>query len=110
MALINKLSAIADAIRNKTGISTKLTLDEMAVAINNMSYPGGSPSDDCFGIRYIYSNTDTFLNTYDFSTQLGRLASIPLGEYPSNILKVNVDIIPAFATDYKKISKEIIEV
>ncbi len=87
MALINKLSAIANAIRNKTGISTKLTLEEMAAAINNMSSSGGFPSDDCFGIKFIYSSTDTFLNTYDFTTQLGRLSSIPSGEYPPISIK-----------------------
>lgn len=110
MALINKLSAIADAIRNKTGISTKLTLDEMAAAINNMSSLGGSPSDDCFGIKFIYSNTDTFLNIYDFTTQLGRLSSVPLGEYPPGINKINASIVPNFTTDFEKLAKEIIEV
>lgn len=110
MALINKLSALADAIRNKTGIRTKLTLDEMAAAINNMGSSGGSPSDDCFGIKFIYSNTDTFLNTYDFTTQRGRLSSIPLGEYPPGIYKINASIVPIFTTDFEKMSKEIIEV
>lgn len=36
MALINKLTAIADAIRGKTGSSNKLTLDGMVTAINNL--------------------------------------------------------------------------
>lgn len=36
MALINKLSAIGDAVRNKTGSSDLYTLDEMATAINNI--------------------------------------------------------------------------
>ena len=37
MALINKLTAIGDAIREKTGNTNKMTLDEMASAITNIS-------------------------------------------------------------------------
>lgn len=40
MALINKLQAIGDAIREKTGETAELTLDEMAAAISNL--PTGS--------------------------------------------------------------------
>ena len=36
MALTNKIENIAKAIRNKTGITTSLTLDQMAAAINNI--------------------------------------------------------------------------
>lgn len=36
MALINKLEAIADAIRSKTGSAGKLTLEQMATAIQNL--------------------------------------------------------------------------
>lgn len=41
MALTNKLKAIADAIRAKTGSTEKLTLDGMASAISNISTGGG---------------------------------------------------------------------
>lgn len=41
MALTNKLKAIADAIRAKTGSSEKLSLDGMASAIANISTGGG---------------------------------------------------------------------
>lgn len=41
MALINKLTAIGDAIRAKTGSSNKLTLDQMASEISNISTGGG---------------------------------------------------------------------
>ena len=37
MALTNKLTAIANAIRGKTGSTNKLTLDEMPTAISNIS-------------------------------------------------------------------------
>ena len=41
MALIDKLTTIADAIRVKTGSTEPMTLDEMATAILNISV--GSP-------------------------------------------------------------------
>lgn len=37
MALINKLNAIGDAIRSKTGETAEMTLEEMATAITNLS-------------------------------------------------------------------------
>lgn len=110
MALTDKLTAIANAIRSKTGGNAKLTLDEMAAAIYNIHSSGGSIGDNNFEIKYIYSNEDRFSNIFDFTTQLGRLAAIPLGEYPPNIFKINVGIVPTVATDFVKISKEIIEV
>ena len=44
MALTNKLTAIADAIRSKTGSTNTMTLDEMATAIANIT-TGSVPSD-----------------------------------------------------------------
>ena len=44
MALINKLEAIGDAVRAKTGDTNKLTLDEMATKINGIK-PGPTTSD-----------------------------------------------------------------
>ncbi|MDY5613656.1 hypothetical protein [Dysosmobacter sp.] len=41
MALIDKLTAIADAIRGKTGGTDLLTLDDMAAAITGISAGGG---------------------------------------------------------------------
>lgn len=37
MALIDKLTAVADAIRTKTGSTDTMTLDEMAKAITDIS-------------------------------------------------------------------------
>jgi hypothetical protein len=42
MALTNKLNAIGDAIRNKTGSTAKLTLDQMPTAINSITTGSGS--------------------------------------------------------------------
>ena len=41
MALTDKLTAIADAVRSKTGGTKPLTLDQMAVEIENISAGGG---------------------------------------------------------------------
>lgn len=43
MALINKLSAIGDAIREKTGKEDKLSLDQMATEIASIETGGGFP-------------------------------------------------------------------
>ena len=44
MGLISKLTAIADAIRSKTGTTNTMTLDEMVTAITNIT-TGSAPSD-----------------------------------------------------------------
>ena len=44
MALTDKLTAIADAIRSKTGTTEPMTLDEMVTAIANIT-TGSVPSD-----------------------------------------------------------------
>lgn len=44
MALTDKLTAIADAVRAKTGGTELLTLDEIAAAISGISGGGGLPS------------------------------------------------------------------
>ena len=44
MALTNKLTSIADAIRSKTGTTEPMTLDEMVTAIANIT-TGSVPSD-----------------------------------------------------------------
>lgn len=45
MAIINKLAAIADAIRGKTGGTELLTLDQMVDAINGIQTGGGGSVD-----------------------------------------------------------------
>jgi hypothetical protein len=39
MALINKLSDIAEAVRERSGINQSLTLEEMALEIKAIPYP-----------------------------------------------------------------------
>lgn len=42
MGLIEKLTAVADAIRSKTGSTDEMTLDQMAAAISGIETGGGS--------------------------------------------------------------------
>ena len=44
MALTDKLTAIADAIRAKTGDSATMTLEQMVTAISNIESGGGLPT------------------------------------------------------------------
>ena len=53
MALIDKLTAIADAIRGKTGKTEEMTLDQMVTEIEGIQTGGGSGGDDLL---------DTFLD------------------------------------------------
>lgn len=69
MALTNKLTAIADSIRAKTGSTNKLTLDEMPTAISNISTGGDLPAE-AFNITgskrgmFANGNWDWFINNY----------------------------------------------
>lgn len=63
MALIEKLTAIADAIRSKTGGTAKLSLDEMVVEIDSLGGAGDENQLDALIARSIsgdfVSNADT---------------------------------------------------
>ena len=70
MALTNKLTAIADAIRGKTGTTNTLTLDEMPTAISNISSGGGDLPEEAFNItgnceyRFANGGWDWFIENY----------------------------------------------
>ena len=73
MALINKLSAIGDAIRAKTGRTEKLTLDQMPDAINSItsgSSGGGSSNISIISGQVIVSSSRiSFVGAdFDFTT------------------------------------------
>lgn len=77
MALINKLEAIADAIRAKTGGSSDLTLDQMVTEIGSIS-GGSSISTITLGDSYGYT----------FSSQL-------ITDEVYNLLKNKIILTPA---------------
>ena len=79
MALIDKLTAIADAIRGKTGGTALLTLDDMAAAIAGIPSGGGGGSGLAYDMGEFVPEADTIagVNTY---------ISHNLGEKPGFIL------------------------
>ena len=72
MALTNKLKAIADAIRAKTGSSEKLTLDGMASAIANISTGG----DGEFFIKSFNQPTGRVLDFSGYTTDIKNVIGI----------------------------------
>ena len=60
MALTDKLTAIANAIRSKTGGSDLLTLDEMPQEIQSIQTGGGGTSDTSLADSIIDSTVTTF--------------------------------------------------
>lgn len=80
MALTDKLTAIADAIRGKTGKSDGLTLDQMAVEIAGIQGGGGGASVQ------------------------DALELLAAGNWPSGDIVVNGEIIGDFAFDGKPVT------
>ena len=77
MALINKLEAIGDAIRSKTGETAEMTLEEMATAITNLSLDKAyrlrtatfsRSSKTTFDLSNWVEPTDSFWFFYTFTT------------------------------------------
>ena len=73
MALTNKLTAIGDAIRNKTGSTNLMTLDEMPTAIESIEGGGGGGADlpaEAFKLtgscqyRFAYNTWNWFIENY----------------------------------------------
>lgn len=77
MALTDKLTAIGNAIRNKTGGSSQLSLTEMATAISNIQ-TGITPS----GSINISQN-----GTYDVTNKASAVVAVPLN---SKCFSVNI--------------------
>ena len=75
MALIDKLTSIADAIREKTGSTEQLTLDQMASEISEFSSSSGAGMKDYFTARasdgyqfsYYKGNGETLSNLLEYS-------------------------------------------
>ena len=95
MALTNKLTAIADSIRTKTGSTNKLTLDEMPTAISNISSGGGDLPEEAFNItgnckyKFAYGGWDWFINNYG-----NRVTTSSISSVESMFENSKVQIIP----------------
>ena len=66
MAITNKLTAIGDAIRVKTGGTAKLTLDQMVTEIGNIS-GGGYPEDDLIQNTLVNLSYDTITSVPEYA-------------------------------------------
>lgn len=77
MALTDKLTAIGDAVRQKSGTTEKMTLDQMATAVNELSV---GPTDEDL----------TFTGNLQYFNYQGRLNKI-LKKYGNRITFKNVD-------------------
>lgn len=88
MALTEKLTNIADAIRGKTGGTEEMTLDQMAVAISGIATGGGMPE----GMNAFILTLDT---AYPTSAE-GWTLVIPhgLGVAPKFAIVQNIKGIP----------------
>ena len=78
MALIEKLTAIADAIRSKTGGTGELTLEQMATEIEGISTGGGAVSVPTKDVNF-YDYDGTCLHSYTVAEAqaLSELPALP---------------------------------
>ena len=82
MALTNKLTAIGDAIRGKTGGTDLLTLDGMVTAINGISTGGGTTlPEEAFNItgdcsqRFKNNSWNWFINNYGSQVTINNITN-----------------------------------
>lgn len=101
MALISKLENIGNAIRNKTGKTDKLTLDEMATEIASITTGEGGGADipeeaflvsgDCSN-RFKYNAWDWFLNMYGDRITTKDITNATSMFSGSNVTKIPFDL------------------
>lgn len=99
MALINKLTAIADAIRGKTGKTDKLSLDEMVTEISNIKTAASEDTMESF-VTFIESRTMTAEVQEKLSNALTRIGENAFRVYKGFTQPINmpnVTVIDAYA-------------
>lgn len=95
MALINKLEAIGDAVRAKTGDTNKLTLDEMATKIQGIA-PGPTTSDLTItgNCKYRFANGgwDWVIKKYGDQITTHNITDIDYMFFNSNVARIPFSI------------------
>ena len=94
MALTDKLTAIANAIRAKTGGTSELTLDDMATEIANISVGTGSSDDNK---TYIVKDTK---RTYD---------NFKLWSYKGFAGNANFQAVAPYTTSYQTFTTDVMD-
>lgn len=94
MALTDKLTAIANAIRAKTGGTSELTLDNMATEIANISVETGSSNDNK---TYIVKDTK---RTYD---------NFKLWSYKGFAGNANFQAVAPYTTSYQTFTTDVMD-
>ena len=95
MALTDKLTAIADAIRAKTGSTEPMTLDEMTTEISNISVGSGSSGVD--NKRYIVKETK---REYD---------NFKLWSYKGFAGNANFQAVAPYTTSYQTFTTDVMD-
>ena len=112
MSVNSKMTAIADAIRSKTGDTAKLSLDEMAVAIAGIEAGGGGETigtPDTLvsftGLLYALTSGNYKSGEFTFATPLPNTETLI---FSSGLSKINgmLIVMNDFPTDYNTISSQ----
>lgn len=99
MSINEKMTAIADAIREKTGDSEKLTLDGMATAISGISTGGADLPEEAFNVtgncmyRFSYDGWNWFIDNYGSRIKTSDISNpSSMFFYSSNLENIPFDI------------------
>ena len=93
MALTDKLTAIANAIRAKTGGANQLTLDEMVIAIQNISVGTGSSGDNKHYFVKDTKRVDSTLRLWNYKGFAGNADFEAVAPYTNKYQTFTTDVM-----------------